>query len=124
MKKTTITLPSLLSIWVLGCASAPPPVQQMADAQAANRSANELGAQQNPKAQLHLKLAEEQVSSARAAMKDDDNERAKALLLRAKADAELAIALTRAEKAQQKADAAMDQLTAQRGATAGQGASQ
>lgn len=117
MKTMIITIPSIL-LMSLGCASAPPPVQQMADAQSASRSADELGAQKNPKAQLHLKLAEEQISLARAAMKDDDNERAESLLTRAKADAELAIALTRASIAEQKANKAMDQLTAQRGATA------
>jgi hypothetical protein len=120
MKTMNATIPAIL--WLaLGCASSPPPVQQMADAQSATRSADELGARSNPQAQLHLRLAEDQVSQARAAMKDDDNQRAEKLLARAKADAELAIALTRAATAEHKADDARNQLTAQRGTTAGQG---
>ena len=83
-------------VLALGCAgSYPPPTQQMADVQSANRSATELGAQKNPRAELHLKLAEEQLNLAKKAVEDDDNERATNLLMRAKADAELAVALTR-----------------------------
>lgn len=79
-----------------GCAgSQPPPTQLMADVQSANRSATELGAQDNPQAKLHLKLAEEQLNQAKVALEEDDNERAEALLMRAKADGELAVALTR-----------------------------
>jgi hypothetical protein len=118
----TITIPFLLA---LGCAgSYPPPTQQMADVQAANRSANELGAQNNPKAQLHLKFAEEQLKQAKAAMADDDNKTADSLLIRAKADAELAIALTRQESAQNEASKAVDQSDAQRSTNNDQGATQ
>jgi hypothetical protein len=118
----TILIPLLLA---LGCAgSYPPPTQQMADVQAANRSANELGAQNNPKAQLHLKFAEEQLKQAKAAMADDDNRTADSLLIRAKADAELAIALTRQESAQTEASKAVDQSDAQRSTNNDQGATQ
>lgn len=83
-----------------GCAgSQTPPTQLMADVQSANRSANELGAQNSPQAKLHLKLAEEQLNQAKLAVEDDDNERAEALLMRAKADAELAVALAREDAA-------------------------
>jgi Spy/CpxP family protein refolding chaperone len=83
-----------------GCAgSHPPPTQQMADVQSANRGATELGAHKNPRAELHLKLAEEQLDLARKAVANDDNERATSLLMRAKADAELAVALTREDNA-------------------------
>ena len=108
-----------------GCAgSAPPPTQQMADVQAANRSATELGAQKNPKAQLHLKLAEEQMKQAQTAMKNDDNEIADSLLMRAKADAELAIAVTRADHARMEANKAIDRSNAQRSMNSEQGAPQ
>ena len=66
MKFIVTTIPMLLL--ALGCgASYPPPTQQMADVQAANRSATELGAMKQPQAQLHLKLAEEQVKLAKTA---------------------------------------------------------
>lgn len=98
----------------LGCAGSQPPTQQMADVQSANRSAVELGAQKNPRAQLHLKLAEEQLDSARKAMADDENERATSLLMRAKADAELAIALTREDDANTQSAKAVEKSDAQR----------
>lgn len=105
----TIATSSLLA---LGCgASYPPPTQQASDVQSANRSAIELGAQKNPKAQLHLKLAEEQLKLAEAAMKDDENEAAEDLLRRAKADAELAIALTREEDAKIQAEKTVDRAS-------------
>jgi hypothetical protein len=99
----------------LGCAgSHPPQTQQLADVQSANRSATELGAQKNPRAELHLKLAEEQLQLAQNAVADDDNERAASLLMRAKADAELAIALTREDNANMQASKAVDQSDAAR----------
>jgi hypothetical protein len=99
----------------LGCAgSHSAPTQQLADVQSANRSANELGAQHNPQAQLYLKLSEEQLKQAKAAMEDDDNENAARLLTRAKLDAELAVALTREGDATRKEDKATDASSAQR----------
>jgi len=81
-------------IWSCG-ASVPPPTQRMADAQAAHRSAKELGADEIPRAQLSLKLAGDQIVQAERAMAADDNARADSLLIRAQADAELAVAQAR-----------------------------
>jgi len=64
------------------------------------RAARELGAQQVPKAELHLRLAQEQVEKAKKLAADGDNERANLVLSRAHADAELALALTRESTAQ------------------------
>jgi hypothetical protein len=108
---------------LLGCgASHPPPTQQMADVQSATRGASELGATGEPKAQLHLKLAEEQMAQAKNAMKDDDNEGATRLLVRAKSDAELAIALMHEHDAKQKATRAGHQSDSQRSTNERQGA--
>jgi hypothetical protein len=121
----TFIVANITLLFALGCgASYPPPTQQMADVQAADRSAVELGAQANPKAQLHLKLAEEQLALAKTAMDDDDNEVATSLLGRAKADAELAIALTREEKAKTSAHKAVDQSNAARSTNPEQGVTQ
>lgn len=122
MKTLIVTITTTL-LGALGCASShPPPTQQMADVQAADRSAIELGAQKHPRAQLHLKLAEEQVALAKTAMEDDDNQGAASLLARAKADAELAIALTREDSAKVQAHKAVDQSNAQRSKNVEQGA--
>src|SRR3954451_9832650 len=124
MKILSITGIALTSLG-LGCAgSYPPPTQQMADVQSANRSATELGAQNNPKAQLHLKLAEEQLNQAKKARAADDNQSAESLLMRAKADAELAVALTRADSAKVGANNATEQANVQRATNAETGAHQ
>src|SRR5688500_6960580 len=75
------------------------PTQRLADAQSAQRAAQELGAAKHPSAQLHMRLAEEQMAEAKALMSEGENERADALLVRAKADSELAVALAREQKA-------------------------
>jgi hypothetical protein len=113
------------SLVTIGCAaSLPPPTQSLADAQSAERSAAELGAATQPKAQLHLQLAREQIAQATTAMKDGDNGRADALLLRARSDAELAIALTRDQGAKTDAQKAVDQSNTQKATNANQGAAQ
>jgi hypothetical protein len=75
-----------------GCATYGMPVQHLADAEASIRSARDSFAVATPAAQLHLKLAEEELSQARHIMSEGDSERADFVLVRARADAELAVA--------------------------------
>src|SRR5688572_7979448 len=106
-----------------GCAgSIPPPTQRMADAQAAERSAKELGANRVPAAQLSLKLAQDQIAEAKKAMADDENKRADSLLIRAKADAELALAQTREQNAKVGVEEAVEDSADQKATNVGQGA--
>jgi hypothetical protein len=107
--------------WACG-ASIPPPTQRMADAQSAERSARELGANSEPAAQLSLKLADEQISQAQKAMSDGDNKRAESLLIRAKADAELALAQAREKGANVDVQRAVDNSAAQKNTNIDQGA--
>lgn len=79
----------------IGCASTPVPTEQLASTEASVRAAQELGAARVPRAKLHLQLAQNQVARARQLSNDGDNDRAKVVLTRARADAELAVALTR-----------------------------
>ncbi len=90
------------------CGGAPPPVERLAGAEAAARSARELGAEKDPKAALHLKLATEQIDAAKAFMKDDDNKKAAATLAKASADAELSLQLAKEAKERVEADRAKD----------------
>jgi nicotinate-nucleotide pyrophosphorylase len=76
-------------------ASLPPPTQRLADAQSSERSAREVGANNVPAAKLSLKLANDQIAQAQKAMADGDNVEADMLLVRAKADSELALAQAR-----------------------------
>lgn len=80
-------------------ASFPPPTQRMADAEAASRSAKELGAATEPTARLQVRLADEQIADAKGLVTDGENERADFVLMRARADAELGLALAREQEA-------------------------
>jgi hypothetical protein len=102
--------------------SIPPPTQRLADAQSAERSARELGANDEPSAKLSLKLADEQITQAQKVMADGDNARADSLLIRAKADAELAVAQAREKGARIEGQNAVQDSAAQKELNAGQGA--
>jgi hypothetical protein len=102
---------------IVACASSPVPNAKIASSQAAIRAAQEVGSANLPRAALHLKLAEEQLQSAKALIRDNDNSRAEYVLMRAQADAELAIALSRTAASNAKAGAAVDAARAVRSET-------
>lgn len=104
-------------VWACGGASMPEPRQRLADAQSASRAAVEIGAEKNADARLHVQLAEEQIAAARARMAAGDNERATYLLVRARADAELAVALARQQQALDEKQAAADRAASVTGGT-------
>jgi len=99
MQNSTVLL--LIAVPLFGACggSFPPPTQRLADAQAAERSAREVGANDAPAAQLSLKLAADQIAQAQKAMADGENEQADSLLIRAKMDGELALAQAREKTA-------------------------
>src|SRR5262245_39854246 len=109
-------LPALTAaiIATVGCASAAPPNERLASSEAALRGAQEVGAQTVPEASLHLKLAQEQIAQAKALMSDGENERAGSVLDRAKADAELALALARENATRGEAQKAAEHVRALR----------
>ena len=106
----------LLSSSVLACVgcggSLPPPSDKLASAEAASRSARELGADKEPKAALHLKLAQEQIDQAKKLMTDGDNKRADLVLQRASSDAELAVMLAKENAATTEATKAKERVNA------------
>ncbi|HMA97366.1 MAG TPA: DUF4398 domain-containing protein, partial [Polyangiaceae bacterium] len=67
------------------------------------RGAEEAGARQVPRAALQLKLAEEQIATAKKMVEDGNNLRADYMTLRAYNDAELALALARENAANERA---------------------
>ena len=81
------------------CASFPLPTEHLAQAESGARAANELGAGKEPSAALHLKMANDQLAAAKQLIAQGENQRADALLLRAQADAELSLQLTREAQA-------------------------
>ena len=79
---------------------------QLTQAQASVRAAEEVGAQDQPQAALHLQLAKDEIAKAQKLADDGDDEDAALHLKRAQADAELAMQLARTQAEQQKAQAA------------------
>jgi hypothetical protein len=103
-------------------ASFPVPTQRMADAESAHRSALELGAATQPAAQLHVKLAEEQMANAKTRITNGENKEADSLLIRSKADSELAIALAREQGSNVETQKAMEKSNTTTITNASQGA--
>ena len=91
--------PALVTLSLVGCASAPAPLKEVADSGAAIRSADEMGARDVPAAALHLQLAREHYDRARTLVKDDEPTQARYALMRAEADAEVALALAKEHRA-------------------------
>jgi len=108
----TPTTIGILLLTTAACGGYPPPNDRLMASVAAARSAREVGAQSSPQAALHLKLADEEVARAKALMADGDNQRAEYTLIRAKADAELALSLAKENTAKVEAQQAADQIKA------------
>jgi len=103
---TRIAVFFIVALAGAACASFPPPTDTLANSLASVRGAEELGAADVPKAALALQLANEEVNKAKKLMANGDNELAHFMALRAGNDAELAIALTREDRARIAAEKA------------------
>lgn len=77
---------------------------------AAIRSAEDQGATDVPRAALHLQLAKEELAAATSLNAKGDREAGTSMLLRAEADAELAVALAQADAERAEAIAAMERV--------------
>jgi len=104
-----------LALAVPACGSYPPPTERMASSEAAIRGAQEVGASGVPAAALSVKLAQEEVQKAKQLMQDGENRRAELVLMRAQADAELALAQAREAQAKNDAAQALEQVKSMRG---------
>ena len=93
----------------VGCASYPTPTARMAESMSAVSVAQEQGAQNNPQANDYLTRANEELASAKKLVNDGNNERADFMLMRADADAKLAIEISKAQKAETTAQGAQVQ---------------
>lgn len=102
----------ILILTLAACGGSSVPHETMAASEGSIRAAEEVGASQVPTAALHLQLAKEETERARQLIKNGDNDRAKYVLMRADADAELALALSKEDAAKTDAQAAMEQVRA------------
>ncbi|HEY6080367.1 MAG TPA: DUF4398 domain-containing protein [Polyangiaceae bacterium] len=99
-----------IGLSLVACGGAPPPHDALTAAQSGVKGAEVAGATEDPKAQLHLKLASEQIAKAKQLMEDGDNEEAALVVSRAQADADLALAYAQAAKSLKQAKEADEQL--------------
>jgi hypothetical protein len=100
---SSLSLAALLAAPILGCASVPVPQDRLTSSEASIRAATEVGAEQEPRAALHLKLAQEQLAQAKELIAKGEHERADIILQKALADSELALGLTKETVAQAEA---------------------
>lgn len=104
--KSIVTLTCLGAVFIAGCGSAAMPLDKLTDAKATTRAAQEAGAAQTPQAQLHLKMANDELALVQKAMDDNDNDRARLLLNQAQADADLSLAEARGSSDKKSAQVA------------------
>jgi hypothetical protein len=88
-----------------GCASVPLRTEA---SMSGIRAAEEAGAAKVPQAALHLQLAKEELELAKGLAAKGEKEKAESMLLRSEADAELAVALSRADAEKSEAKAAVE----------------
>ena len=109
--------PATLSIVVfagllVACGSSfPEPKEAQIQTEAAVRGAQEVGADRDPQATLHLKYAKDEIEEAKKLIASDKNERASFVLMRARADAELSLMLAKARNEKVDAQKAQDEVT-------------
>jgi hypothetical protein len=110
----------LLGAALTGCATTQ--ALHVESSASAIRSAEEHGAADVPQASLHLQLAKEELKKATDLNADGDADEAKSMLMRAEADAELAIELSHVAAERAEAEAAMERVRALRAANPTRGA--
>jgi hypothetical protein len=103
MKYRSIFSSVLFAAVVAGCAGSP--ALRTESSSSAIRAAEEVGADEIPRASLHLEAAREELARAKDLAEAGKQDEATSLLMRAEVDAELAILLSREQS--EKADAAL-----------------
>jgi Domain of unknown function (DUF4398) len=100
-------------VLLAACGGSALPPAKVAETQSSISAATAVGADQNPQAALHLKMARDQLKQAQGLVEDGKDDEARLVLMRADADAEVAIIITREAQASanvQKARADVDGL--------------
>jgi len=98
----------LLAAVIAGCGSSPAVNKEASTS--AIRAAEEVGASKVPSASLYLQLAKEGLEKAKGLAAKGEKEQAESMLLRAQADAELAVALSRGDADKKEATQAIERV--------------
>ena len=99
----------LTGLLVAGCGSSPAIVDEESTTSSI-RAAEEVGASDISNASLYLQLAKEELVKAQTFAENGDKEKAESMLLRASADGELAVALSRSDTDKKEAMDAIDRV--------------
>ena len=113
----TVGLAAMAALGAVGCGGAglpPASVASLASAQGAVRAAEEVGAEEVPRAALHLKYAKDQIADAERLLEEEENEDAQVVLTMAEADAEVALELAKQTAAEEEAAQAEARLETMR----------
>jgi hypothetical protein len=98
----------LFAVVIAGCGSSPAVNNEASTS--AIRAAEESGASKVPSASLYLQFAKEELENAKGLAAKGDKEQAESMLLRAQADGELAIALSRGDADKTEAIQAVERV--------------
>jgi regulator of protease activity HflC (stomatin/prohibitin superfamily) len=98
----------LSAVVIAGCGSSPAVNNEASTS--AIRAAEEVGASDVPTASLYLQLAKEELENAKALAAKGDKEQSESMLLRAQADGELAVALSRGDADKAEATQAIERV--------------
>jgi len=98
----------LFAAVIAGCGSSP--VLNKEASTSAIRAAEESGASTVPSASLYLQLAKEELENAKVLSANGEKEQAESMLLRAQADGELAVALSRGDADKKEATEAIERV--------------
>ncbi|MGA9118443.1 MAG: DUF4398 domain-containing protein [Bacteroidota bacterium] len=98
----------LFTTVIAGCGSSPAVDKEASTS--AIRAAEEVGASDVPSASLYLQLAKEELENAKGLAANGDKEKAESMLLRAQADGELAVALSRGDTDKKEATQAIERV--------------
>jgi len=104
---------TLLIALIGACGGSSLPPAKVAETQSAISAAAAVGADANPQAALHLKMARDQLKQAQGLVNDGNDDDARLVLERANADAEVALMITResvASASARKAEADVQQI--------------
>jgi len=106
----SVTSAMLVALMVGACAGAAP-VAEMSRAERAISAAQEVGAEDQPASTIYLLLAREAYTKARERLAVGDTEGARRLLLRAEADAELALTVARESSVRDAAERTLEEAS-------------
>jgi hypothetical protein len=106
----SVTSVMLVALMVGACGGAAP-VAEMSRAERAILVAQEVGAEDQPASTVYLLLAREAYANARDRLAAGDREGARRLLLRAEADAELALTVARESSVRDAAERTMEEAS-------------